>query len=46
MLSIRLAKREEAKPKQIKVNVGQTSIDGKDGKKDAVSAAKSASTAA
>jgi len=43
VLSIRLVKREEAKPKQIKVNIGQPSIDGK---KDAVSSGKSTSTAA
>ena len=45
VLSIRLVKRQEAKPKQIKVNIGQgqSAIEGK---KDAVSAGKSASTAA
>jgi len=29
VLKIRLAKRAEAKPKQIKVNIGQKSIEGK-----------------
>ena len=43
VLSIRLVKREEAKPKQIKVNIGQPTVEGK---KDAVSAGKSTSTAA
>jgi len=42
VLSIRLVKREEAKPKQIKVNIGQPV----EGKKEAVSSAKSAVTAA
>jgi HSP20 family protein len=47
VLTIRLTKREEAKPKQIKVNIGQPTIEGKtEGKKDAVSAGKSTSTAA
>jgi HSP20 family protein len=53
VLTIRLAKREEAKPKQIKVNIGQGQVEGKtptsqpiEGKKDAVSAGKSTSTAA
>jgi HSP20 family protein len=47
VLTIRLAKREEAKPKQIKVNIGQATIEGKtEGKKDATSAGKSTSTAA
>jgi len=47
VLSIRLVKREEAKPKQIKVNIGPATIEGKtEGKKDAVSAGKSTSTAA
>ncbi len=43
VLSVRLVKREEAKPKQIKVNIGQASIEGK---KEAVSAGKSTGTAA
>jgi HSP20 family protein len=43
VLSIRLVKREEAKPKQIKVNIGQPSIEGK---KDAVSTGKSTGQAA
>jgi len=43
VLNIRLVKREEAKPKQIKVNIGQSPLEGK---KDAVTAGKSASTAA
>ena len=45
VLSIRLVKREEAKPKQIKVNIGhgQSAIEGK---KEAVSTGKSTSTAA
>ena len=43
VLSIRLVKREEAKPKQIKVNIGQPTVEGK---KDAVSTGKSTSTAA
>jgi len=44
-LSIRLVKREEAKPKQIKVNIGQgqSAIEGK---KDAVSTGKSSGQAA
>ena len=42
VLSIRLVKREEAKPKQIKVNIGQPM----EGKKDAVSAGKSTGQAA
>ncbi len=42
VLSIRLVKREEAKPKQIKVNIGQPL----EGKKDVVSAGKSTGTAA
>ena len=47
VLSIRLIKREEAKPKQIKVNIGQPPLEGKtEGKKDAVSAGKATSTAA
>jgi len=47
VLTVRLVKREEAKPKQIKVNIGQPPIEAKtEGKKDAVSAGKSASTAA
>ena len=47
VLSIRLVKREEAKPKQIKVNIGPPMMEGKaEGKKDAVSAGKSTSTAA
>jgi hypothetical protein len=29
VLKIRLAKRAEAKPKQIKVNIGQKSVEGK-----------------
>ncbi len=32
ILKIRLAKKEEAKPKQIKVNIGQKSIEGERGK--------------
>ena len=43
VLSIRLVKREEAKPKQIKVNIGQPIVEGK---KDAVSAGKSTGQAA
>ncbi len=43
VLNIHLAKREEAKPKQIKVSIGQKAIEGK---KEAGSAGKSASTAA
>jgi HSP20 family protein len=45
VLSIRLLKREEAKPKQIKVNIGrgQSAIEGK---KDAVSTGKSTGQAA
>ncbi len=47
VLSIRLVKREEAKPKQIKVNIGQPPLEAKiEGKKEAVSASKSTSTAA
>jgi HSP20 family protein len=47
LLNIRLVKREEAKPKQIKVNIGQPTIEGKtEVKKDAVSAGKTSSTAA
>jgi HSP20 family protein len=43
VLSIRLAKREEAKPKQIKVNIGQPPIEGK---KDVVNSGKSSGQAA
>jgi HSP20 family protein len=45
VLSVRLVKREEAKPKQIKVNIGhgQSAIEGK---KDAVSSGKSTGQAA
>jgi HSP20 family protein len=43
VLNIHLAKREEAKPKQIKVSIGQKPLEAK---KDAVSSGKSASTAA
>ena len=43
MLNIHMAKREESKPKQIKVNIGQPSIEGK---KDAVSSTKSTGHAA
>jgi len=42
VLNIRLVKREEAKPKQIKVSIGQPSIEGK---KDAVSAGKTSTAA-
>ena len=43
VLNIHMAKREEAKPKQIKVGIGQKAIEGK---KDAVSSAKSTGHAA
>jgi len=42
VLNIHLAKREEAKPKQIKVSIGQKPIEGK---KESVSAAKSGQAA-
>ena len=43
VLNIHLAKREEAKPKQIKVNIGQKPIESK---KDAASSGKSTGHAA
>ena len=43
VLNIHLAKREESKPKQIKVSIGPKTVEGK---KDAVSTGKSTSTAA
>ncbi len=47
VLNIHLVKREEAKPKQIKVSVGHKAIEGKiEGKKDAVSSGKSTGHAA
>jgi len=41
VLKIRLAKRAEAKPKQIKVNIGQKGIEGKKPESASTSAAKS-----
>ena len=40
MLKIRLTKRAEAKPKQIKVNIGQKAVEGKKPESATTAAAK------